>query len=209
MTENSSIIFVAALSPASGQSTVNKTILSALLFAECPVHVHDTSPRDNKPGFTYFIRHLVPALPAAWRILAAWEGVASVYLSADSCFENEADVATIDQKQRSSFFRIADVLVFPMPYKTESYLPVIVRAAAFGQPVISFDRGCIIDNMDPSADHLVPRDADFVSGDAAPVVEIWAADRADWPTQARRQHVRSLYEQAVPHRALAMGVTGQ
>jgi hypothetical protein len=144
MTENSSLIFVAALCPGSGQSTVNKTILSALLFAECPVHVRDTSPRDNKPGFTYFIRHLVPALPAAWRILAAWEGVASVYLSADSCFENEADVATIDQKQRSSFFRIADVLVFPMPY-----LPVIVRAAAFGQPVISFDRGCIIDNMDP------------------------------------------------------------
>jgi hypothetical protein len=91
---------------------------------------------------------------------------ASVYLSADSCFENEADVATIksakhglaggltyhgsvDQKQRSSFFRIADVLVFPTRYKTESYLPVIVRAAAFGQPVISFDRGCIIDNRIP------------------------------------------------------------
>jgi hypothetical protein len=133
--------------------------------------------------------------------------------SGDSGFENEADAPTIksaryelvgsptyqssaDQKQRSGCFRIADGFVLSTRYETKPYVLV-------GQPVISFDRGCIIDIVDPSAGHLVPRDADWCP--ATPDTGCRPCPAGETAARA----VPRLYERAVPHRALAMGMTGQ
>jgi glycosyltransferase involved in cell wall biosynthesis len=122
---------------------------------------------------------------------------------------------SVYQEQKSRFFRSADVFVFPTAHEGEAYPLVIVEAMGFGLPVISFDCGCIADIVDPSAGHLVPRGSDFVSG-AAPVVEIWAADRARLAEagEAAARAIARLQERALVQRdnlvrALGTGMSGQ
>jgi len=64
-------------------------------------------------------------------------------------------------EDKARFFRDVDVFVFPTTYLNEAQPTVLFEAMANGVPVISFDRGCIRDQV-ANAGFLFERETDFV-----------------------------------------------
>ena len=63
--------------------------------------------------------------------------------------------------EKTRFFQDVDVFVFPTTYLNEAQPTVLFEAMAFGVPVISFDRGCIREQVD-DAGIVFDQGEDFV-----------------------------------------------
>jgi glycosyltransferase involved in cell wall biosynthesis len=63
--------------------------------------------------------------------------------------------------EKTRFFQDVDVFVFPTTYLNEAQPTVLFEAMAFGLPVISFDRGCIREQVD-DAGMVFDQGEDFV-----------------------------------------------
>lgn len=77
-----------------------------------------------------------------------------------------------DEKQ--SFYRQIDVFVFPTTYLNEAQPTVIFEAMSHGVPVLSFDRGCIREQVQ-TAGAVAEQGADFPSFAVARIAQ-WLAD---------------------------------
>ena len=62
---------------------------------------------------------------------------------------------------KQAFFRAVDVFVFPTRYANEAQPAVVFEALAHGVPVLSYDRGCIA-NQIGSCGSVQVRDAEFL-----------------------------------------------
>lgn len=91
-------------------------------------------------------------------------------------------------EQKLRFWQDIDVFVFPTQYPNEAEPIVIFEALAAGVPVITYQRGCIADQVG-AAGILVPTHVDFVQK-ALEVLQRWHLNQGEFQSIARAALLR-------------------
>jgi glycosyltransferase involved in cell wall biosynthesis len=108
-------------------------------------------------------------------------------------------------EEKLRFFRDINVKLFPTRYPDAQPL-VITEAFAFGRPVITYGRGCILGMIGGSLDWSVPVGTDFVSP-AIAHIESWIDDAAAYADASRAARLRFETMMIEAQRALDQFVT--
>lgn len=121
---------------------------------------------------------------------AADDGAQAMIDSAIAEFAGLLDYrGPIYDEAKAQFYRDIDVFVFPTTYANEAQPLVIFEAKAAGNALISFDRGCIRNQLD-TTDLLIPVGGEFVATALA-----WLSDMpCGLPLRQRRQTIRHGYQ---------------
>jgi len=87
-------------------------------------------------------------------------------------------------KEKELFYKELDVFIFPTQYKNEAEPLVIWEALASGIPVISYNRGCIPEQLGNAGVLVDPKD-DFISL-AVTTLSRWCLDEGEYQEYVRR-----------------------